>query len=152
MNIRIYNSNDKNACLAIFDSNCPPYFDKNEKDDLIQWLDKEDRLDYYVLENEGEILASGGLYRDTEKNEVGFAWGMVSKAHHGKGLGTRLALYRINEAERSYPNHDLKLETSQLTRAFYAKHGFKETSHEKDGFGPGIDKVTMYRFDSRLDD
>jgi len=145
MNIRIYTSQDKNACIAIFDSNCPRYFLDHERAEFIDWLEKEDRLEYYVLEIDDEILACGGIYKDDDLDQVGFAWGMVSRSHHGKGLGSALAKHRIKILDDKFPSYDCKLSTSQLTDAFFAKHGFVQTAYEKDGWGKGMDKVTMFR-------
>ncbi len=145
MIIRKYNSDDKDACLSIFDSNTPPYFHPSERQDLIEWLDKEDRLEYWVAEEDGTVLGCAGIYFDEKEQLAGFSWGMVANSHHGKGIGTLLNKHRLDVLARLYPGKAWKLETSQMSRDFYAKFGFVETSRIKDGFAKGIDKVVMLK-------
>lgn len=141
--IREYESEDKKACLSIFDSNVPDYFVDNERQEYLEWLDETDRAPYYVLSLGNEIVAAGGIYVDNEKNVAGLAWGMVDNSKHKQGLGRLLTVHRLQLMDQLYPDLDQHLETSQLTEAFYKKFGFETIERVPEGFGPGLDNCKM---------
>ncbi len=145
MNIREYNAGDKAACIAIFDSNIPQYFMAEERQEFEDWLDKEDREVYYVMIDNDEIVACGGIYEDTEQNFVGQAWGMVLNSRHKQGYGKALTQHRIREMEERFSHLDQHLSTSQHTAPSYEKMGYTTTEVIKDGFGPGMDQYKMKR-------
>lgn len=143
--IRLYSPSDVEQCLSIFGTNCPAYFTPDERSKFMAWLGRHDRFPFYVLENHEEILACGGIYLDDRYKAAGLSWGMVMANHHRQGYGSRLTRFRMQELERVYPEVPHFLETSQHTAPFYEKMGFSITEVEPDGFGPGLDKVVMYR-------
>lgn len=61
LSIRLYQSGDEPRCREIFDSNNPEYFGDNEREPFLDWLRKSDRDPYWVLEDDGEIVACGGV-------------------------------------------------------------------------------------------
>ena len=102
---RPYIFNDRSACLAIFDSNVPTFFAPEERADFCEFLggiNAEDRP-YLVLTCQGSVIACGGLNAMTETRQAVLAWGMVERALHGQGLGTRLTRARLALA-RTMPN------------------------------------------------
>lgn len=143
MTIRVYKRVDRNDCLEIFDSNCPQYFATTEKILFANWLDKEDREEYYVLTEGDEIIACGGIYKDKKENLAGLAWGMVHHNFHKKGYGKQLTLFRLARLSEDFPGITQKVETSQHTFGFYELMGFKTITITKDGFATGIDKYVM---------
>lgn len=140
-----YSDDDKESCLKIFESNVPKYFNNHEKLMFVEWLEKKDRDEYYVLVDNSRIIACGGLYYDDKKNEAGLAWGMVHQDFHKRGYGLTLTQFRLAKLGEKYPNIILKIETSQFTEEFYKKLGFKTESIVKDGFGAGLDNHCMKR-------
>lgn len=142
--IRPYLPDDFNACMVIFDSNCPPYFNPKEREPYIDWLQHR-ALDgrYFVLEQEGQILACGGWYWEADADRLGLSWGMVHQDHHKKGLGTQLTSYRVAAGLAAYPNAAFHLCTSQYTEAFYQRMGFVTETVTPDGFAPGLDRYDM---------
>lgn len=141
--IRTYTAEDKIACLAIFDSNVPTFFMEYERQEFVDWLDKQDRAPYYVLTMAKEVVAAGGIYIDNEKQAAGLAWGMVHRSKHKQGIGRLLTMHRLEVMDKHYPELNQQLATSQLTEAFYQKFGFETTERIKDGFGPGLDNCKM---------
>ncbi|MCE7991870.1 MAG: GNAT family N-acetyltransferase [Roseivirga sp.] len=141
--IREYEPKDKAACITIFNSNVPEYFCDAEREEFIEWLDKEDRAPYYVLLDGDLVLACGGIYEDAEEQMTGLAWGMVLYSKHKQGLGKQLTLHRLELMEKLFPHYAQHLSTSQHTEAFYKKFGFETTECIKDGFGPGLDNCKM---------
>ena len=145
MTIRLYTPADKAACLAIFDSNMPQYFMPEERQQFEDWLDKEDREVYYVMTDNDQIVACGGIYIDTELNVAGQAWGMVLNSLHKRGYGKALTLHRIKEMDARFSHLDQHLGTSQHTAPFYEKMGYTTVEVIKEGFGPGLDHYKMVR-------
>ncbi len=151
MEILPYHNEDHfNACMAIFDSNCPDYFLPEERPEFKDWLTNK-KEPYWVLVNQGEVIACGGIYRAEEHtnssaefyNEVGFAWGMVHNKHHKKGYGKLLGKYRVDYLKDHFSNRPIVLRTSQFTHQFFEKLDFKVIEYIKDGWAEGMDKVIM---------
>lgn len=142
---RAYLSEDRAACLAIFDSNLPRYFAPEERADFGTFLDSLTTEDwpYLVLTEDQRVVACGGLIVDAGLRQAALTWGMVDRARHGGGLGRQLTLFRLDLA-RATPGIDrVVMETSQHTRGFYDRLGFVVTKVTPDGFGAGIDRCDM---------
>ncbi len=143
------------ACLNIFDSNCPPYFALEEREAFEDWLVcrgktmentyKNTSIETYrVIENEaGELVGCGGYYLNLDQTEARFAWGMIRKELQHHGIGTYLAQQRIKEIKRNYPLAEITLATSQHTHLFYARMGFEVLDIIPSGFAPNLDKYEM---------
>jgi len=141
---RPYRPEDLAACLALFDSNTPPFFAPEERAEFSAFLETLPAADrpYLVLTQAGEVIACGGLILET-KGRASFTWGMVARAHHGQRLGTQLMQARLDLA-RSLPGiTELVLATSQHTHGFYKGFGFTTQGITPDGFGPGLDRWDM---------
>jgi len=61
--IRNYKSKDKSQLLDLIDLNTPKYFDPEEKEGLIHYLENE-LEDYFVVEQGGVVLGCGGINYD----------------------------------------------------------------------------------------
>jgi N-acetylglutamate synthase-like GNAT family acetyltransferase len=143
------------ACLSIFDSNCPPYFALEEREAFEHWLVCRGKTmdnaykntsteTYRVIENEaGELVGCGGYYLNLDQTEARFAWGMIRKELQHHGIGTYLAQQRIKEIKRNYPLAEITLATSQHTHLFYSRLGFEVLEIIPSGFAPNLDKYEM---------
>lgn len=136
-------------CLHVFLSNVPDYFLAEEENEFIEFL-KSNQFPYWIVVENETIVGCGGIYEADENfdrrefdNEVGFAWGMIDKKHHKKGFGKALARKRLNVLIENYTNRPIVLRTTQNTFHFFEKLGFQVFRIEKNGFGPGMDKITM---------
>ena len=153
MNIREYMPTDHEACLAIFDSNTPLYFDPSEKEYLENWLTGKDEgrhsyknniaEHFYVLEHEGTIAGCGGFYIPETKPVGNMVWGMIDNRYHKLGLGKALFQYRIEQAKNLYPYCSIILDTTQHTYQFFEKLGFTVTQITHDAYGPGLHRYDM---------
>ena len=146
--LRPYTPADLISCLALFDSNCPPYFHPSERADYGAFLnDPADRGEYFVLEHRTQVLACGGIWVDPQ-GVGGLSWGMVrgdshGEGRHGQGLGTLLTAYRLDRLRQRPDAPAARLDTSQHTETFYARHGFATVARTPGSFGPGLDEVKM---------
>lgn len=159
MLIRPYSETDKAECMAIFDSNCPKFFDPTERDMFLKWLDHQadssinyksptytnsEADAYFVLESPVEgLVACAGFYILKEEKEARLAWGMIHSEHHQKGYGTLLYKHRIDLIKKQWPQHLITLGTSQHTFEFYQKMGMKVMAVIKSGYGPLLDRYDM---------
>lgn len=159
MKIRSFQASDKENCLAIFDSNCPKFFDSSEREMFLNWLnhlsDSNSQYSspaysnsegdyYYVIEIPDKgVIACAGFYILKEEKEARLAWGMVHRDHHQKGYGTLLYQHRQTVIKQTWPNHKMTLGTSQHTFSFYKKMGMKVLQTLENGYGIGIDRYDM---------
>lgn len=138
-----YKPEYKTRCIEIFESNQPKFFAEEEKPLFTDWLEHHTQQDYYVVEQEGRLIACGGIFYNASKNEGGLSWGMVHSHHHRQGLGKAFMLYRLRLLKSAYPGAAIRIETSQHTEAFYKKMGFRTEHIIPDGFANGLDKYLM---------
>ncbi|MBU6952044.1 GNAT family N-acetyltransferase [Hahella sp. HN01] len=144
MEIKLYSAIHKQDCLRVFDSNLDKYFAPHEREQFVEFLDSVTQADdnqYYVALQDGQLVGCGGLrlYQDT----VYLSWGMLARTKHKTGLGEQLLRHRLEQATRLHPGKEIVIETSQHTQGFFARYGFAIEKSETNGFGEGIDKVTM---------
>jgi len=105
---------------------------------------------WIVDEYEGQVLAAA--YYAPEVMTEG-TWNLyfiaVQEGFKGKGLGSTL-LHYVEDGLRTSGQRILLIETSgldgfELTRKFYAKHGYTEEARIREFYGPGDDKVVFWR-------
>lgn len=143
MNILLYTPAFREQCMQLFESNLPKFFAPEERTQFSDWLDHDAGKDYYVVEEQGRIVACGGVFLDDVTGEAGLSWGMVDAAHHGRGIGRQFTMHRIALLKKQYPDAVYKIETSQHTAAFYEKMGFRTLEVIPDGFSKGYDQYNM---------
>ncbi len=137
---RPYCKDDYQACIDIFDANCPVYLAPSERKDYESFLDASPE-GYEVCVVDGRVLGVFGLIGDS-KSEKRLNWIMVDSKTHGMGIGARI-MERVIHLGRSSETTAIGLSTSQKVAAFFEKYGATTTSMTKDGHGPGIDRVDM---------
>lgn len=142
MTDRSYDARDRDACLALFDSNAPTYFMAGERADFAAWLERMDPASYRVIERGGRVAACGGVAMEPDGATASLCWGMVDGALHRQGLGRALTQARI-DAARALGATAVRCDTSQKTTAFYERFGFVVTAVQMDGYGPGLHRCEM---------
>src|SRR5260370_24387146 len=95
MDVRPYQSSDRDACLALFDSNVRRFFEALERGGFESFLDAPD-CSYFVMEHEGAVLGCGG-YAMADEGSASLTWGMVRADSQGMGLGRYLLMFRLRE-------------------------------------------------------
>ena len=138
--IRAYSRTDRDACIAIFSSNLPRYFDASELADFEEFLENP-AGDYFVVEIGNRVVACGGLCANNGTGHL--TWGMVSRDNQGTSIGKSLLAHRIDLLFLQPEVRVITIDTSQHTEGFFSRHGFRTTSVSQDGFGRGIDRVSM---------
>ena len=92
--IRSYKSEDKKKIIDLLDLNIPKSFAPSEAEDFIEYLDQH-LEDYFVVEENGEIIGAGGINYFPAKNAARISWDFMHPDFQGRGIGKRLLLHRI---------------------------------------------------------
>lgn len=148
--IRDYAPADRDACIAVFESNVPEFFSDSERAELEAFLAHLPGPYLVLEEDDGRVVGSGGYALASDGVTADLCWGMVHRDRHGLGLGRRLAEARIERIRGDGLARSVRLRTSQHTRTFFERLGFVTESVEADGFAPGLDRCEM-RLDLDLD-
>jgi len=142
MDLRPYLQSDRSACLAVFDSNVPEFFDPVERGGFDEFLKCPD-CHYLVMEHDGAIVGCGGYAVEMEEGLARLVWGMVRRDSHKLGLGRFLLLFRLREIGKAGGIRIVRLDTSQHAVPFFRKQGFKDTGIVRNGYAPGLDRIEM---------
>lgn len=140
--IRAYQLSDKPAVLKLFDLNTPKYFDPSERDDFIKYLDQH-AGNYFVSTINEKIVGCGGINYMENKPVARIAWDMIHPDFHGKGIGSKLAQFRVEKIKANPSIRQIVVRTSQLAFTFYEKQGFKTEKTVKDYWAEGFDLYLM---------
>ena len=144
MLIRPYSPSDKTAVLEILKSNTPSFFAPSEEKDFEIYLEEEIE-DYFVLEDNGHILGSGGINYFPYEEKARISWDMVDSKSHGKGIGNKLMHHRINILKSNPSIELIEVRTSQHAYLFYEKMGFELNLVEDNFWAEGFDLYLMSR-------
>lgn len=124
MDIRPYSAQDKAACLAVFDSNVPPFFDPAERAAFEEFLEAMPHP-YFVMEHEGLVAGCGGYAIESDPTLASLTWGMVRRDLHGNGLGRFLLMFRLREIGGNPQVNRVRLSTAPAVVPFFEKLGFR---------------------------
>ncbi|GFD81185.1 acetyltransferase [Tenacibaculum sp. KUL118] len=142
---KIYKEEHKIALLEIFRSNCPKYFDPNDENDFIEFLDNYADENYFVVYNQDEIIGCGGHY--LKDIRYGIAWTMFKRHSIGVKKLIEVSDAFFSEIEnrilKDKNSFDIYVDTTQLMENLFNRYGFKTYEIIKDGFGKGLDEYKM---------
>lgn len=133
---------DLKGVLEVLQTNIPTYFAEEEREDFIDYLNKE-REHYYVVEHKGVIVGNGGFNYLQQYNVVRISWDMISLGAQNLGIGSKLLSFRLKKIEALYPETKIIVRTSQHAYLFYQKGGFKLLEIVKDYWADGFDLYHM---------
>lgn len=142
MEIRPYRPEDAPACLAIFDSNTPPFFMPSERDEFAAFLANPGGA-YFVGIAEELLVACGGYWPLPHAPVAALTWGMVHRDHHRRGFGRRLLDYRLAALHQHPGLVAVVIQTSQHSAPFFTRAGFVVEEVRADGYGPGLDEYRL---------
>lgn len=140
--IRPYHHSDLNKLLEILRLNIPKYFDPSEEQDLIDYLENE-LEDYFVFEQDGEILGAGGINYFLKDGIARISWDFVHPESQGQGIGSQLTRFRIERIKQISAIQTIIVRTSQHVYPYYEKLGFNLVNVEKDFWAKGFDLYGM---------
>lgn len=140
--IRTYKIDDKQSLLKIIQTHVPQYFDESEVADFSDYLDNK-LEDYFVFEQNGIIIGSGGINYFKETSTARISWDMIHPDYMGQGIGKKLLSHRIEHIKKNPAIDQIVVRTSQIAFKFYQKSGFELVSIEKDFWAEGYDLYLM---------
>lgn len=135
-----YHPKDKDAVIAVMQSNLPQYFAESEVADLQDYLEHHIER-YFVILNNEQIVGAGGI--NFENHGAVISWDFIDPAFHGKGIGRKLLQHRIGILKTMENIQSIKVRTSQLTHVFYEKNGFVLKNKQKEYWAEGFDLYEM---------
>lgn len=147
--IRAYQPEDREACLAVFDTNIPKFFSIEERAAFADFLDRAPGRYAVVCDDGGTIVGSGGLAGSLyDPSAAALTWGMIDARRHGQGFGRALTEERLRwlEGMPEFAAFEVvRIDTSHETEAFYEKFGFRTVRRIPNGYREGLDRCDMER-------
>lgn len=147
MHIRKFQPSDTNKLVELLRLNTPEYFSESEEKDFIFYL-KNEIEHYFVLLVDAEILGCGGFNLSEDLKTGKISWDIFHPKSQGKGFGTVLTNYRIEQMKSIKTIAKISVRTSQLVYPFYAKFGLELIEIVKDYWDIGFD---LYRMEAAVD-
>jgi histone deacetylase complex regulatory component SIN3 len=147
--IRTYTLVDKENIIGIFYSNCPRYFDKNDLQYLIEFLDNYADNNFKVLIHNNEVIGCGGHYVKHTEKVFGIAWVMFRRFSIGQvnflKITTQFFNHILTNIENEKLDFDIVINTTQLLEKTFNKFYFWTERIIENGFGENLDNYVMRR-------
>jgi len=140
VSFRVYRPADREACLRLFDANCPAFFAPNERADYLAFLDAE-AADYEVCLSGDRLVGAFGLSPGAPE-ERSLRWILLHPELHGHGLGSAI-MTRVLSVARDAGVRRLRIAASHRSSPFFARFGAQVVATTPDGWGPGMHRVDM---------
>jgi GNAT superfamily N-acetyltransferase len=139
LTFRLYDVSDHQACIDLFDANCPDYFAQNERADFEAFLNQL-VAGYEVCELDGRVVGAFGLFGETGERSLN--WLILKPTAQGTGLGSTI-MERVIHAGRADGAKSIAVAASHTSAPFFARFGATQTGYTPDGWGPGMHRVDM---------
>jgi GNAT superfamily N-acetyltransferase len=137
---RSYSRTGREACLSLFDANCPEFFAPNERDDYATFLDT-DPTGYELCIVTDQVAGAFGLIgTDTLRRRLN--WIMLNPQFQGLGIGSAV-MTRVTTLAIAAGLETVDIAASHKSAPFFAKFGAVTTGIIQDGWGPGMHRVDM---------
>jgi N-acetylglutamate synthase-like GNAT family acetyltransferase len=131
MDLRRYQTSDREGCLAVFDSNSPDFAHARERAAFAAFLDNPPGP-YFVLDHDGVIAGCGG-YAFENPDLASLCWILVRRDLHRNGLGRLLVFSALRKITQDGDPMMVRLRATPLTAAFFEKQGFRAVETTGDG-------------------
>ena len=136
-----YDKSHFDACLGLFDENCPNYFAKNEREDYINFLE-DMPSNYSVGFIDFKVVSAFGLVVEENSLRGRLAWILVSSKFKGSGLGSEMMKFVISSA-REKDLLAIDIAASHLSAPFFAKFNAAVIGNTENAWGEGMHRVDM---------
>ena len=141
--IRRYTKKDKENLIQLLRLNTPEFFHPAEEKEFDHYLEHESQ-NYFVVEESASIVGAGGFnFGFDEGKTARISWDIIHPYFQGKGIGSELLLFRLDEIRKNKTVNKVIVRTTQLTYRFYQKNGFRLEKIEKDFWAKGFDLYLM---------
>ena len=140
MRFKEYTPSDYEACLELFELNCPSYFAEEEREDYKQYLGSNS--DEYLLGYQDNSLVCCFGIGNISKDVASLTWIMVHPEHHRGGYGSAMMSHFFSRVKANSKQRVL-IATSQHAEAFFRKYGAERLKFTEDGWGQGMHRIDM---------
>ncbi len=140
LTLRPFTTSDLSACLGLFDGHVPRYFQAEERAGFEAFLDAPPGPFFVIVDEDGQVLACGGIATEEDGRTGSLCWGIVHPDHQRQGLGRALLLARLVALADDPAHRAVRLETIASTVGFFESLGFSTTGVDQDGYGKGVDR------------
>jgi GNAT superfamily N-acetyltransferase len=140
LGFRRYQPADRDACVALFDANCPAFFAANERADYVNFLSTA-AGSYELCLIDQQVAGAYGLAPHSSGG-LALRWIVLSPQVHGHGLGTRIMI-RVLETLRARQVPQLHIAASHKSAPFFARFGAQELATIVNGWAPAMHRVDM---------
>lgn len=137
---RPYSRTDNEACLRLFDANCPKYFASNERVDYADFLGS-DPEGYELCIVNGQVTGAFGLIGNSASRGR-LNWIMLSPLSQGLGIGSAIMDRIIAQATDS-KLQVLDIAASHKSAPFFARFGAVTKKVIRNGWGPNMHRSDM---------
>ena len=137
---RSYSRSEREACLSLFDANCPEYFAPNERNDYANFLDTNPAGYELCIVNDQVVGAFGLIGNNTLRRNL--KWIMLNPQSQGLGIGSAV-MARVSTLAIAAKLEAVDIAASHKSAPFFAKFGAVTTGIIQDGWGPGMHRVDM---------
>jgi len=138
-----YAPDDRDGCLAVFQTNLPVFFTPDELGLYQSFLNALPGPYLVVRDPDHGVVACGGYALRESGTVADMCWGMVRRDLHGSGIGKALTRARVARIRGDGSVREITLNTSQHTVGFYKTLGFEVLEVLPDGYAPGLDRCEM---------
>lgn len=138
--MRSCQESDGATCLALFDQNCPEFFDPGERADYVGFLDSRP-AGYELCLLEGRVVGAFGVCERAEGG-VALRWILIAPSAQGRGVGTAM-MERALAACRERGAPVLHIAASQKSAPFFTRFGARAVATIPRGWGPQLDRIEM---------
>jgi GNAT superfamily N-acetyltransferase len=129
------------ACLRLFDENCPRFFAPNEREDYARFL-RTAPAGYRVALHDGDVIAAFGVVDSSSPGRRRLSWILVATRAQGRGAGAAMMQEAVRLAETSGASV-LEIAASHLSAGFFARFGARNIRESENGWGPGMHRIDM---------
>jgi len=119
--LRMMEPGDIPALREIYYSNVPDFLP--EERSIFEANLNENSQNYFVIEENGKLVAGGGINLGLDGSQCVLYMGVVHREHHRKGFGTLLMLARLSWTDGD--SAEVWVMTHEKVRPFYERFGFE---------------------------
>jgi ribosomal protein S18 acetylase RimI-like enzyme len=143
VNFRPYTPSDRDACLAIFDSNCPTFVVPSDRPQFEAYLTAPRGRFGVLVADDGEIVGCGGVTMERGGRDAHLVLGLIRADRHHKGLGRSMTLAQLRWIAETPGIQRVLMETGQRSLGFYEKLGFRVVKIIEDGYAEGLHRCSL---------
>jgi GNAT superfamily N-acetyltransferase len=119
---RPFQGADVDACIALFDANCPRYFAESERQAYMEFL-RSHPAGYQLCIIDGRVAGAFGVRRSSTENRSRIEWVIIDPEIHGAGIGSLMIKAATHIAVMDHHSKVVEVTATQKSAPFFARFG-----------------------------